>query len=121
MDWEHLFSLALPVVLFLVIFAAVFSLRYQVSETEIQIQIFGITLRRISLYDIEEIKTGKALIAENWSAGFLGRDEVTVRRKRGLLRNVNISPPDGAAFIDEVKAKIASLPPEPVRPGWKPR
>lgn len=121
MDWEHIFSLVFPAVIVLVVIAALFSLRYRITEREIQISILGITFRRISLYNIEEIKPGKALFAENWSLGFLGRDEVTIRKKHGLIRNVNIAPPDASQFINQVKDRIASLPPEPIRPGWKPR
>jgi len=120
MSLDQFFSIVVPVVVFLVFLAAVFTIRYEVTEREIRIRILGFTVRRISLYDIEEIKKGKALVAENWSVNLFGREDVSIRKKRGLLKNVNLAPPHADQFIAEVRDRIASLPPEPIRPGWKP-
>jgi len=119
MDWAQILDIAAPIVVFIVVFAAIFSLRYRITEIEIQIRILGIPLRKVKLRDIAEIKKGKAALGENWAVPLPGREMVVITRKKGLIKNINITPPQADAFIAEVRAKIASLPPEPIGPGWK--
>ena len=119
MDWKQILDIAVPVVIFLVVFAAIFSLRYRLTQTEIQILILGIPLRKVKLRDVAEIKKGKAALGENWAVPLPGREMVVITRKKGLIKNINITPPNADNFIAEVKAKIASLPPESIEPGWK--
>jgi len=119
MDWQQILPVIFPIVVALVVFAAMFSLRYRITQTEIQIRILGVPLRKVKLRDIAEIKKGKALLGENWALPFPGREMVVITRKRGLLKNINITPPQADAFIAEVKVKIASLPPESIGPGWR--
>lgn len=119
MNWQQILPVIFPIVVALVVFAAMFSLRYRLTRTEIQILILGIPLRKVKLREIAEIKKGKAVLGENWASPLPGRETVVITRKKGLLKNINITPPDADNFIGEVKAKIASLPPESIEPGWK--
>jgi hypothetical protein len=119
MDWKEILPVIFPIAVGLVVMAAMFSLRYRITETEIQIRILGIPLRKIRLRDIAEIKRGKALLGENWVVPLPGREMVVITKKKGLIKNINITPPHADAFIAEVKSKIASLPPDSIEPGWK--
>ena len=119
MDWQKILSEVFPIVVGLLIFAAMFSLRYRLTETELQIRILGIPLRRIKLRDIAEIKKGRAAIGENWAVPWPGREAVVITKKKGLIKNINITPPDADSFIARVQDRMASLPPEPIGPGWK--
>lgn len=121
MDWEKILPALFPIAVAVVVFVAMFSLRYRITETEIQIRILGIPVRKVKLRDIADIKKGKALLGENWAVPFPGREMVVIIKKKGLIKNMNITPPQADAFIAEVKAKIVTLPPEPIGPGWKGR
>ena len=119
MDWQQILPVIFPIIVALVVLGAMLSLRYWITETKIQIRILGIPVRKIKLRDIAEIKKGKAMLGENWAVPFPGREMVVITKKKGLIKNINITSPQADAFIAEVKQKIALLPPESVEPGWK--
>ncbi|MDD5225195.1 MAG: hypothetical protein PHE84_14520 [bacterium] len=117
MAWQQILPVIFPIVIALVVLGAMFSLRYRITEAELQIRILGMPVRKIKLRDIAEIKKGKALLGENWAAPLPGREMVVITKKKGLVKNINITPPEADAFIAEAKAKIASLPPDAIEPG----
>lgn len=117
MAWQQILPVIFPIVVALVVLGAMFSLRYRITETEFQIRILGIPVRKIKLRDIAEIKKGQALWGENWAVPLPGREMVVITKKKGLIKNINITPPQADAFIAEVKSKIASLPPDAIEPG----
>ena len=119
MDWHQILPVIFPIIMALVVFAAMFSLRYRLTETEVQVRILGITVRRVKFADIGEIKKGRAVLGENWAVPFPGREMVVIKRKKGLFKYVNITPPQADDFITQVRERIASLPPESIGPGWK--
>ncbi|SRR5690606_30358013 len=68
---------------------------YRLSRHEFEVMIGGFVVRRVPLSNIERVYVGRTFPSEIWLSrwSFSGR-WLTVRRKRGLLRNLTISPPD---------------------------
>jgi len=114
MDWQQILPVIIPIVVALVVLGAMLSLRYRITETKIQIRILGIPVRKIKLRDIVEIKKGKAMLGENWAVPFPGREMVVITKKKGLIKNINITPPDADNFIAQAKERIATLPPDSI-------
>jgi hypothetical protein len=84
--------------------AAVGTIRYRVTEEALEVVMFWMVVRRISLADIEEVHRRGAFPHECWS-GPRFWNAVTIRRRRGLLRSVIITPDDPDRFV----ADLASI------------
>ncbi len=69
--------------------------RYRLSRHEFEILIVGIVFRRVFLHEIEDVFVGTRFPCEFWPSGWIFRGRyLTIRRKRGLLRNLAITPRD---------------------------
>lgn len=67
--------------------------RYRLSRHEFEILVFGVVLRRVHLKDIEEVVLGGSFPTEFWPSRWLFRSaRLTLRKKRGLIRHVTITP-----------------------------
>jgi len=96
-----------PVALVGLIFWLVFRIRYTLDNQYVRVQLFGITLRRIALSDIEFADTAAPFWNEHWCNTLwpFGR-VVRLRRKSGLVRNFIITPSDRDAFLAELRGKL---------------
>jgi len=89
----------------LVVLAAIGTIRYRVTEAAIEVAMLWMVVRRISLADIEEVHRRGAFPHESWS-GPCFWNAVTIRRRRGLLRNIIITPDDPDRFVADLTMVI---------------
>ena len=94
-----------PLALIALVFWLVMQIRYVVDECHVRVKLFGATLRKIALTDIEFADTSMPFWNEHWCNTLwpCGR-VVRLRRKTGLIRNFIITPPDRDSFIEQVRA-----------------
>jgi hypothetical protein len=96
-----------PVALVALIFWLVFRIRYTVDDAHVRVQLFGMTLRKIALADIEFADTAAPFWNEHWcnTLRACGRI-VRLRRQSGLIRNFIITPANRDAFLAELREKM---------------
>ena len=82
-------------------------IRYTIDERHVRVTLFGVTLRKIALADIEFADTKCPLWNEHWCNTFFawGRS-VRLRRKTGIARNFIITPANRDAFLAELRSKL---------------
>jgi hypothetical protein len=85
--------------------ALVGTIHYRITPDAVEVLTLGRVARRIPLADIVEVHRRGALLHENWS-GPRFWNAVTIRRRRGLIRNIVISPDDPDCFIDRLAATV---------------
>ena len=107
--------------LLLLCFLFVWSLgyiRYHITPRHVKILWFGFCLRRIAIANISSVsKRRSSGLAENWWSTLNPKHRaLVIRRKRGLLKNVVITPRNRYAFKFELEQSIERLkaPPEEV-------
>lgn len=98
---------AMAIAAILVLFcASVGSIRYRVTGDAVEIELLGRRVRRIALDDIEEVSRRGSFIHESWS-GPRFWNAVTLRRRRGLVRHVIITPDDPDRFVESLARLLA--------------
>ena len=82
-------------------------IRYVIDERHVRVKLFGVTLRKIALADIEFADTQCPLWNEHWCNTFFawGRS-VRLRRKTGIARNFIITPANRDAFLAELRSRL---------------
>lgn len=84
----------------------VFGIRYELDEDSLCIKSMGIRLRRILIEDIESVSPIRSFWSENWfnTLSWHKPDRVlTIRRRSGLFRNVQLTPKNRDAFMEEIR------------------
>ena len=75
------------------LFWSAMSIRYRISATHLQVTLFGVPVRSVRLRDIKHIGHRPVFWAERWpSTLFESRRMLVIRRRRGLFRNLVITP-----------------------------
>ena len=82
-------------------------IRYAIDDQHVRVKLFGLTLRKIALADIEFADTNCPLWNEHWCNTFFawGRS-VRLRRRTGIARNFIITPAHRDTFLDELQRKL---------------
>ena len=90
------------------------TINYRITAEALEIYTLGLVARRIPLLEIEEVHRRGALLHENWS-GPRFWNAVTIRRSRGFLKSLVISPdhPDQFALrlAESVRRRKTTSPP----------
>ena len=81
------------------------TIRYRITGEAVEVLVMGMVARLVMLSDIEEVHRRGALLHENWS-GPRFWNAVTIRRRRGLLRNFVISPDDPDRFVTRLQQRL---------------
>ena len=81
---------------------------YRITPEALEVRTLGMVARRIPLRDIEEVHRRGALLHENWS-GPRFWNAVTIRRRKGLLRSIVISPNDPERFMERLVRSIRQI------------
>ena len=89
----------------LVVLAAIGTIRYRVTDAALEVATLWMVVRRIPLADIEEVHRRGAFPHESWS-GPRFWNAVTIRRRRGLLRSIIITPDDPDRFVADLTMVI---------------
>ena len=79
--------------------------RYHITPRHVKVMLLGLALRRIRVADIDSVSKHRSQgLAENWWSTLRPKHRVLViRRKRGLFRNVVITPRNRYAFKFELE------------------
>jgi len=85
--------------------AAVGTVRYRVTREALEVAVLWMVVRRIPLLEIEEVHRRGAFWRESWS-GPRFWNAVTIRRRRGLFRNLIITPDDPDRFMERLTRAI---------------
>jgi hypothetical protein len=90
-DWT---ALVATVVIVLAVAAAWVRLtRYRLGRHEFEVLIGNVVIRRVALGEIGDVFLGSRFPCEFWpSTSIFGGGCLTVRRKRGLIRNLTVTP-----------------------------
>lgn len=69
--------------------------RYRLGRHEFEVLVGNVVIRRVYLKDIEQVSVGGSFPCEFWpSHTWRGGGLLTIRRKRGLLRHLTVTPSD---------------------------
>ncbi len=82
-------------------------LEYHIGRKALRIRLFGITLRRVSLLNIQRVSKRKPKFAENWVNTFkVSHRRLAIHRKSGLIRALVITPRHRYVFLKDLQAAI---------------
>jgi len=93
--------------------ASIGSIRCALGADAVEVRVLGRVVRRLRLADITSVDRRGAILNESWS-GPRFWNAVTLRRRRGLFRNVIVTPDDPDRFVAELNDRLRS------GPGWSP-
>jgi hypothetical protein len=87
---------------------AITHVHYHITLRYVKVTLFGIVLRRVRLSNIASVSKRRADgWAENWWSTFRpNHRSLVMRRKRGLIRNVVITPRNRYVFKAELERAI---------------
>lgn len=69
--------------------------RYRLARHEFEVLLGGIVIRRVFLHQIDQVFVGSRIPCEFWPSRWVFHGKrLTIRRKRGLIRNLTVTPPD---------------------------
>ena len=85
--------------------------RYHITSRHVKVRLFGICLRRIPIANIASVsKRHSGGLSENWWSTLRPKHRaLIIRRKRGLIRNVKITPRNRYAFRHELEQAMERL------------
>src|SRR5688572_14697111 len=83
---------------------AITHVHYHITQRHVKITLFGLVLRRVRISNIASVSKRRADgLAENWWSTFRRHHRsLVIRRKRGLIRNVIITPRNRYVFKTEL-------------------
>ena len=87
--------------------ASIGSIRVALAPDAVEIRVLGRVVRRVRLADFASVDRRGAFLNESWS-GPRFWNAVTLRRRRGLFRNVIVTPDDPDRFVADVMARLRS-------------
>jgi hypothetical protein len=93
--------------------ASIGSIRCSLGTDAVEVRVLGRVVRRLRLADIESVDRRGAIVNESWS-GPRFWNAVTLRRRRGLFRNVIVTPDDPDRFVADVTERLRN------GAGWTP-
>ena len=107
---SNILAAALPLAAIVTLVWGVMTLRYRITDTAVEVVIFGWCARRVRLDDIDHIQRGGCFWNEHWTT-FKFWNAVTLRRKTGLFKNFVITPGHPDQFIVELSHKLENIEP----------
>ncbi len=99
-------ALAFPVVLIHAIF---WGMTFTVDEAYMRVRMYGWTVRKVALSDIEWAAQGWCFWNEHWTSTVDPKKMVRLRRRTGAFKNFLISPPSPQEFLKELAAKGVTI------------
>jgi hypothetical protein len=77
-------------------------LKFSIEPTEVRVHLFRFTLRKIALSDIEFADRTWHWWNEHYNNTFNPKRIVRLRRRTGWCKNLIITPPNAALFLEEL-------------------
>ena len=95
---------------YLVLIALALRLRYVVTDTHLEVRLFGLPVRRLRLTNIDRVSKRQSRRAERWVNTLRPSHRILViRRRTGWLREFIITPTNRYVFRTELERAIATL------------
>jgi hypothetical protein len=92
-------------------------INYRIGDHYLRMRIGPIPLRKIAIEDICDVQLGYRHWSENWTNTIymptIRKKAVTLFRRSGGLRTVNLTPEDPAAFVELIRAHPRFTPDRP--------
>ncbi len=83
------------------------NINYVIDEQYLRIRVGAFAFRKIPISDFEGAQIGVTVGGENWTNTIhmptIREKGVTLHRKSGLLRRLNITPDDPVGFVEKIK------------------
>lgn len=89
--------------------AILWGMTFTIDEGHVRVRVYGKTVRKIALSDIEWAAADWALVNEHWTNTINPRRIVLLRRRTGIMRNFLISPPSREDFLNNLAANGVSI------------
>ena len=84
------------------------NINYRVDKEYLRIRIGPLAFRKFPISDFEGVEIGVTTGGENWTNTIhmptIRAKGVTLHRKSGLFRRLNITPDDPVAFVERIKS-----------------
>ena len=105
-DFLPLLPLLAPVALLATLgHAIIWGMTFTVDATHVRVRVYGWTVRKVTLLDIEYAAHDWKLWNEHWTNTINPNRVVLLRRRTGAIKNFVISPRDIAQFLAELQAR----------------
>lgn len=102
----YLLPLVLSLSLVVLLIHAIFwGMTFTVDEVFVRVRIYGFTVRKVALADIEWAAHDWVFWNEHWTNTVDPKKMVLLRRRTGWFRSFVISPPSPAEFLKELVAR----------------
>lgn len=109
-DLLPLLPLLAPVILLAILgHAILWGMTFTVDATHVRVRVYGWTVRKVALPDIEYAAHDWKLWNEHWTNTINPKRMVLLRRRTGLIKNFIISPRDTAQFLAELQGRGVTL------------
>jgi len=83
-------------------------MRYAITDRHLKVTLFGVSLRRVKLADIDSVSKRRANRAERWcNTLHTSHRALVVRRRRGWLKDFIITPSNRYVFKSELERALA--------------
>jgi hypothetical protein len=86
------------------IHAIFWGITFTVDEAHVRVRVYGWTVRKVALSDIEWAAYDWVFWNEHWTNTLNPKKMVLLRRRTGLFKNFQISPPSPPDFLKELAA-----------------
>jgi len=83
-------------------------INYVIDEQYLRIKLGAFTFRKIPISDFKDVAIGVTVGGENWTNTIyiptIRKKGVTLHRRSGLFRRLNITPDDPVGFVERIKS-----------------
>jgi len=94
--------------IFLIVGTIISNINYLVGIEYLRIRVWGMNLRKFSIADFSDVVVGVKGSGENWTTTInikkIRNNGVSLHRKSGLFRRLNITPVDPEEFVEKIKS-----------------
>ncbi len=95
----------------LLVWAIMAGMSYAVDDTHVRVLMFGRTVRRVALSDVEWADRRWDFWNEHYTTSLRPSRVVRLRRRTGVFRSFIITPPDAESFIGRLRDRGVAIRP----------
>ena len=102
-------AVLLPIPILLVVLWGITQMHYVIDDRFVRVLLWGFTLRKIALTDIEGVDTKVVIWNEHWcNTLFAWGRSVRIRRRTGIAHSFIITPANRDEFIQQLQERLTS-------------
>jgi len=94
--------------IFLIVGFIISNINYLIGIEYLRIRVWGMNFRKFSITDFSDVVIGIKGSGENWTTTInikkIRNNGVTLHRRSGLFRRLNITPDDPEEFVEKIKS-----------------